>query len=141
MAGKKGNKGGPVNPVLVGSREEIDTAFERAGWTVAQDKNVNSLWKTFGAVVKGKGFDAAPMSTLYLYGRPEDLAFEKILSIFAKRHHLRIWEVPMTTADGQQMWLVVADHGNGFDVRPGVISHSVDPHVDLERAKMGADFV
>ena len=136
---KKGGEGGPLNVVLIGSRQEITAAFEKAGWTEAQDQNANSLWKTFEAMVKGTGYDAAPMSTLYMYGRPEDMAFEKMLNTFTHRHHLRIWRAPATSPDGRQIWVVVADHDNGFDVRPGVISHSVDPKVDLERAKVGAD--
>lgn len=136
---KKGNEGGPTNLVLIGGKDEIRAAFEKAGWTVAQDQNANSLWKTFEAVIKGKGYDEAPMSTLYMYGRPEDMAFEKMLNTFTMRHHLRIWKAPATAPDGRQIWLVVADHDNGFDIRPGVISHSVDPHVDLERVKVGAD--
>jgi LssY C-terminus len=136
---KKGNEGGPANLVLIGVRQEIATAFEKADWTAAQDQDANSLWKTFEAVIKGKGYDAAPMSTLYMYGRPEDMAFEKMLNTFTHRHHLRIWKAPAAAPDGRQIWLVVADHDNGFDVRPGVISHSVDPLVDLERAKVGAD--
>ena len=136
---KKGGEGGPLNLVLIGSREEIIAAFEKAGWTKAQDENANSLWKTFEAMVKGTGYDEAPMSTLYMYGRPEDMAFEKMLNTFTHRHHLRIWRAPATAPDGRQMWVVVADHDNGFDIRPGVISHSVDPKVDLERAKVGAD--
>jgi LssY C-terminus len=136
---KKGNQGGPVNLVLIGSKGEIRAAFEKAGWTVAQDQNADSLWKTFEAVIKGKGYDAAPMSTLYLYGRPEEMAFEKMLNTFTMRHHLRIWKAPVAGPDGRQVWLVAADHDNGFDIRPGVISHSVDPQVDLERAKVGAD--
>jgi LssY C-terminus len=136
---KKGNEGGPANLVLIGSRQEISAAFEKADWTSAQDQDANSLWKTFEAVIKGKGYDAAPMSTLYMYGRPEDMAFEKMLNTFTHRHHLRIWRAPATAPDGRQIWLVAADHDNGFDVRPGVISHSVDPLVDLERAKVGAD--
>ncbi len=136
---RKGNEGGPVNLVLVGSRQEIDAAFEKAGWTAAKEQDANSLWKTFEAVIKGKGYDAAPMSTLYLYGHPEDMAFEKMLNTFTHRHHLRIWKAPVAAPDGRPVWLVVANHDNGFDVRPGVISHSVDPRVDLERAKVGAD--
>lgn len=139
VVSKKGNKGGPVNLILIGSKEEIRAAFDEAGWTAAQDKNANSLWKTFEAVVKGKGYDAAPMSTLYLYGQPEEMAFEKMLNTFTKRHHLRIWKAPVTAPDGREIWLVVANHDNGFDIRPGVISHSINPHVDLERAKVGAD--
>ena len=136
---KKGGEGGPLNLVLIGSRQEITAAFEKAGWTEAQDENANSLWKTFEAMVKGTGYDEAPMSTLYMYGRPEDMAFEKMLNTFTHRHHLRIWRAPATAPDGRQMWVVVADHDNGFDIRPGVISHAVDPKVDLERAKVGAD--
>ena len=136
---KKGNEGGPVNLVLVGSRQEINAAFGKAGWTAAKDQDANSLWQTFEAVIKGKGYDAAPMSTLYLYGRPEDMAFEKMLNTFTHRHHLRIWKAPTGAPDGRPLWLVVADHDNGFDIHPGVISHSVDPKVDLERAKVGAD--
>lgn len=136
---KKGNEGGPVNLVLVGNRQEIIATFGKAGWTAAKDQDANSLWQTFEAVIKGKGYDAAPMSILYLYGRQEDMAFEKMLNTFTHRHHLRIWKAPAAAADGRPMWLVVADHDNGFDIRPGVISHSVDPHVDLERAKVGAD--
>jgi hypothetical protein len=136
---KKGNEGGPTNLILIGSRQEISAAFEKGGWTAAQDQDANSLWKTFEAVIKGKGYNAAPMSTLYMYGRPEDMAFEKMLNTFTHRHHLRIWKAPATAPDGRQIWLVVADHDNGFDVRPGVISHSVDPVVDLERTKVGAD--
>ena len=136
---KKGNEGGPVNLVLVGSRQEVTAVFEKAGWTEARDQDANSLWKTFEAVIKGKGYDAAPMSTLYLYGHPEDMAFEKMLNTFTHRHHLRIWKAPAVSPGGRQIWLVVANHDNGFDIRPGVISHSVDPHVDRERAKVGAD--
>ncbi len=136
---KKGGEGGPLNLVLIGGKQEIAAAFEKAGWTKAQDENANSLWKTFEAVVKGTGYDAAPMSTLYMYGRPEDMAFEKMLNTFTHRHHLRIWKAPADAPDGRPIWMVVADHDNGFDIRPGVISHSVDPHVDLERAKVGAD--
>ncbi|HZT71421.1 MAG TPA: LssY C-terminal domain-containing protein [Terriglobia bacterium] len=139
VVSRKGNLGGPVNIVLIGDKDEIATAFEKCGWTVAQDENANSLWKTFEAVIKGKGYDAAPMSTLYLYGRPEDMAFEKMLNTFTMRHHLRIWRAPAMAPDGREIWLVAADHDNGFDIRPGVISHSVDPRVDLERAKVGAD--
>jgi hypothetical protein len=136
---RKGNEGGPANLVLVGSRQEIDAAFVKAGWTAAKDQDANSLWKTFEAVIKGKGYDAAPMSTLYLYGHPEDMAFEKMLNTFTHRHHLRIWKAPTPAPDGRPVWLVVANRDNGFDIRPGVVSHSVDPLVDLERAKVGAD--
>lgn len=139
VVSRKGNQAGPVNVVLIGSKDMIQTAFEKAGWTEARKENASSVWKTFEAMVKREGYSAAPMSTLYLYGRPQEMAFEKMLNTFAKRDHLRIWKAPTATADGRPIWLVAASHDNGFVIRPEVISHFVDPNVDLERAKVGAD--
>jgi len=139
VASKKGSLGGVVNLVLIGSEQQIRAAFQKAGWTHAEEEKGTPLWKTLQAVIVGKGYDAAPMSTLYVYGRPEDMAFEKMLNTFAMRHHLRIWKAPATTAGGRQLWLVAADHDNGIDIHPGVVSHATDPHVDDERAKVGAD--
>lgn len=139
VASKKGTLGGVVNLVLIGSQQEIRGAFEKAGWTAAEEEKSVPLWQTFRAVIAGKGYDAAPMSTLYVYGRPQDMAFEKMLNTFAKRHHLRIWKAPMTSPQGREMWLVAADHDSGVDIHPGVVSHATDPHVDAEREKVGAD--
>ena len=67
------------------------------------------------------------------------MAFEKGLNTFAKRHHLRLWRSPKTTADGREIWLGAATHDTGIDVHPGVVSHAIDPDLDAERAKVGAD--
>lgn len=139
VVSKKGTLGGAVNLVLIGSQEEIRAAFMKARWTEAKEEKGGALWKTFEAVINGRGYDAAPMSTLYLFGRSEDMAFEKMLNTFAMRHHLRIWKAPGIASDGREIWLVAADHDNGIDIHPGVISHATDPHVDAEREKVGAD--
>lgn len=88
-----------------------------------------------------QGYDSAPVSQLYLYGRSEDLAFEKMLNTFAKRHHVRLWRSPAATAPGREIWLGAATHDTGMDIRPGVISHAIDPDLDDERTKIGADLV
>jgi LssY C-terminus len=139
VASKKGNLGGVVNLVLIGSQQEIRTAFEKAGWTHAEEEKGTPLWKTLQAVITGKGYDAAPMSTLYVYNRPQDMAFEKMLNTFANRHHLRIWKAPVKSPQGRDLWVVAADRDNGIDIHPGVVSHATDPLVDEERAKVGAD--
>jgi LssY C-terminus len=139
VASKKGTVGGVVNLVLIGNQQEIRTAFGKAGWTHAEEEKGTPLWKTLQAVIVGKGYDAAPMSTLYVYGRPQDMAFEKMLNTFANRHHLRIWKAPVKSPQGRDVWLVAADHDNGIDIHPGVVSHATDPHVDDEREKVGAD--
>ena len=139
--GKDGKPGDPLNLVLVGSADEIRRVFLAAGWSEAESKSDKSIWRTVRAVAANVGYGSAPVSQLYLYGRPEDLAFEKMLNTFTKRHHLRLWRSPKTTADGREIWLGGATHDTGFDIHPGVVSHAIDPDLDAERAKVGADLM
>jgi hypothetical protein len=97
------------------------------------------VWDTVRAVADNQGFGRAPVSDLYLFGHREDLAFEKGLNTFLKRHHLRLWRTAATTPGGREIWLGAATHDTGLDVHPGVVSHAIDPDLDAERAKVGAD--
>jgi hypothetical protein len=137
--GKDGKPGDPLNLIFVGSTEQIRQAFEKAGWAEAEKLTGKSLFETVRAVMANKGYGSAPVSQLYLYGRAEDLAFQKMLNTFAKRHHLRIWKSPVQTSDGREVWLSAATHDTGWDIRPGVLSHAIDPEIDKERDKVGAD--
>jgi len=138
-AGKGGKPGDPLNLVVVGKAEEIRRAFQEAGWAEAEKLTGKSLWETVRAVAANKGYGSAPVSQLYLFGRPEDLAFQKMLNTFAERHHLRLWRSSLTTSEGREIWLGAATHDVGWDIRPGVVSHAIDPEIDDERTKVGAD--
>jgi hypothetical protein len=138
---KDGKPGDPINLALIGTQAEIRQAFQKAGWTVPKDKNPSSIWRTIRAVTGNLGYDAAPLSDLYLFGRPEDMAYEKTLNTFTMRHHLRLWRSPVSAPDGTPIWLGATTHDIGFDIRPGVISHATSPHLDNERAKVGADLI
>ncbi len=140
-ATEKKTPGDPINLVLVGSENEIRQAFQQAGWDVPAIKQTQSIAKTVQAVVQGAGYGVAPISNLYLYGRPQDIAFEKVLNTFAMRHHLRLWRAPVTAPDGTPIWLGAAVHDTGFDIHPGVASHATSPDLDAERAKVGADIL
>lgn len=136
---KEGQPGDPLNLLVIGSPAEIRQAFHDGGWSEAEQKNAKSVWDTIRAVAANQGYHAAPVSQLYLYGHAEDFAFEKMLNTFMKRHHLRLWRAPLQTAGGHQVWLGAATHDTGLDVRPGVVSHAIDPNLDDERDKVGAD--
>ena len=136
---KGGKPGDPLNLVVVGNAEEIRRAFQEAGWAEAEKLTGKSLWETVRAVAGNKGYGSAPVSQLYLFGRPEDLAFQKMLNTFAERHHLRLWRSSATTSEGGEIWLGAATHDTGWDIRPGVVSHAIDPQIDDERTKVGAD--
>jgi len=136
---KDNRPGDPINLVFVGTMQEIEQAFHQAGWTEPKKKNQQSIWKTAEAVINNDGYNAAPVSDLYLFGRKEDLAFEKTLNTFNKRHHLRLWQTPGSAPDGRPIWLAAATHDVGIDVHPGVISHATDSDLDDERAQVGSD--
>jgi hypothetical protein len=138
-SGKEGKPGDPLNLVVIGNGTEILTVFNKAGWGEAERKTGKSLWDTARAMAGDQGFGRAPVSDLYLYGHREDFAFEKTLNTFMKRHHLRLWRTTSTTPDGREIWLGAATHDTGLDVHPGVVSHAIDPNLDAERAKVGAD--
>jgi len=136
----KDNKpGDPVNLVFAGTAEEIGQAFRAAGWAEPKGKNGQSIFDTARAVINGEGYGLAPVSDLYLFGRKEDLAFEKVLNTFNKRHHLRLWLTPGETADRRPIWLGAATHDVGIDIHPGVVSHATDPDLDDERNQVQAD--
>jgi hypothetical protein len=133
--------GDPLNLVVVGTAQQILSAFKDAGWSEAKKLGARSAVGTVKAMANDQGYGQAPVSQLYLFGRVEDLAFEKMLDTFLKRHHLRLWRSDVTGADGREIWLGASTHDIGLDVHPGVISHETDPDLDAERAKVGADLM
>jgi hypothetical protein len=138
----KDNKpGDPVNLVFVGTAPQIEEAFRKAGWLEPKRRNGVSILDTARAVANNEGFGTAPISDLYLYGHKEDMAFEKMLNTFNKRHHLRLWQTPVHAPDGRPVWLGAATHDTGIDVHPGVVSHATDPNLDDEREQVASDLV
>src|SRR5207247_3095938 len=69
--------GDPLNIALLGTEEEIIRAMTAAGWDPADPLNFRSSVRIVVDTVLRKPDDKAPVSNLYLFGRKEDLAFEK----------------------------------------------------------------
>ena len=82
----------PINIALIGNRQQAILAMEAAGWFLADRRTVlNALRQLYAAVLR-KPYPRAPMSQLYLFGRGQDLAFEKeIAGTRGHRHHVRFW--------------------------------------------------
>jgi hypothetical protein len=131
-----------TNLMFVGSRQQLEAAFDEAGWFEADDLSMRSAAKTIGATIRQSGYSSAPVSTLRINGRPPDLVFQKSLNTFANRHHLRIWKQP-TPYEGKDVWIGAATHdiaiSNG---RAGTKwSHRIDPHIDRERDWIATDLL
>jgi len=132
----QGNPGDMVNYALVGTQDQVTKAFAAAGWVqvdkTTQDAVVHGLISTLSHAA----YTEMPMSTLYLFGRSQDLSFARAdpLAVAAIRHHLRVWKTTETVG-GEPLWVGSATHDNGFekDQRNGGVTHHIDANVDQER--------
>jgi LssY C-terminus len=128
--------------MFLGNRQQVEDAFQKAGWSQAARLNDQSKLETFRAMAEMRGYQEAPVSVLLLNGRAPDLVFEKINDTFAARHHSRIWQRP-GTFDGKEIWVCSATHDTGirFSDETRTFIHKIDPRIDLERAKVVNDLL
>ena len=95
-----GLPGDPVNVVLIGTRQQLQSAFAVAGWSEADRLGVASSWRMVRAFVFNSPYATAPFSTLYLFGRGQDIGFQKAIDDSPrKRHHIRFWASSLTRAE------------------------------------------
>ena len=133
----QGIPGDPLNVGLVGSRQEAIRAIVAAGWHPADPITIKSSVEIGISVVLDRPYQDAPVSSLLYQGRKQDLAFEMLVGRSAKRrHHVRLWLVLPSGAEGREVWLGSAsfDRGVGFSHDTGQITHHIDPDLDAERA-------
>jgi len=128
--------------MFIGSQEQVQGAFAGAGWSQASKLGEKSKFDTLRALAEDRGYSEAPVSILYLDGRPPDMVFEKTNNTFSKRHHLRIWLRP-DPYRGQPVWVCAATHDTGIDfsAKDRTFIHKIDSQIDLERSKVVNDLL
>ncbi len=98
-----GLPGDPVNVALVGTLQQLRSAFARIGWSEADRLSLASSWGMVRAFVLNSPYPTAPFSTLYLFGRGQDIGFQKAIDDSPRqRHHIRFWALSLTRA--QDTW-------------------------------------
>lgn len=134
------NLGDMVNFVIVGSLKSVQAALEAASWHAADTTKKKAILDAALETYENKDYLQMPMSTLYLFGRPQDFGYEMAepIAMVASRHHFRIWKAPFTW-NGQEVWVGAGTHDVGFakDKRNGSVTHKIDPVVDGERDNIG----
>jgi hypothetical protein len=134
--------GDPINVALVGSETGLKAAMRAAGWYPADPLSLKSDLKIAEATVLSGPYHQAPVSSLYLWGRKEDLAFEKPVGDNPrKRHHVRFWRSAELDAEGRPLWVgsVTFDERVGLSDTTGQVTHHIAPDVDAERDGLFAD--
>lgn len=87
----------PVNiAVIAKSKHELRKAMKAAGWYEADPHSLKNNIREAWSIVFNTAYPTAPVSTLYLFNRPHDIAFQ--IPTNAKmsartRHHVRFWRL------------------------------------------------
>jgi hypothetical protein len=137
-----GIHGDPLNISIIGDEDDLLSAMLAAGWYPADPITFKSSLRIAESTVFHRPYIDAPVSSLFLFGRKEDLAFEKPVGDDARqRHHVRFWRAPAENNSGKPYWLgaVTFDRSVGFSHTTGQITHHIAPDVDTERDALIAD--
>ena len=139
VTNRQGRPGDALNLVFWGTRSDIKAAFARAGWLVPNRPTPRIIWPL---IRRRWHYKRLPIFNLYVYGRPEDLAYvlPNPRLIVERRHHVRIWKTDYKL-DGIPLWVGSATHDVSIEVvlRKLSIFHRINPNVDQERNFIGHD--
>ena len=136
---REGREGDMVNLVFVAEPNELQQAFQRAGWVKTDGWKPTFVWHL---ARHGTSDATLPMARFYLFGRVQDYSYAlpDPDAIMSRRHHLRIWKTDYKI-NGTPIWagsatrdvaIIFAKHGR-------LINHRIDPEVDAERDFVGTD--
>lgn len=143
----------PVNIGLYGTLDELRAAFAAIGWVEADKLTLASSWRMVRAFVFNEAYPAAPFSTLYLFGRGQDIGFQKAIDDSPrKRHHVRFWgrgRESMDDVSSASFWLNTdapppgarvpwvgagtRDTGFGLTKLTFQVTHATDSDTNVER--------
>jgi hypothetical protein len=138
----QGIPGDPLNVALVGTEEQVVRAMISSGWDPADPVTLRSSVRIASSVLRNRPYADAPVSSLFVFGRKQDLAFEKPVGNSARRrHHVRLWKSTELGRGGVPLWIgaVKFDRSVGLSHLTGQITHHIGPDIDAERDGLFAD--
>lgn len=131
--------GDPVNLAVVGPEEELRHAMKKAGWVEADPITPATAWRTLVSTLLGRSYPQAPVSSLYVFGNKQDLAFQReIDGNPRKRHHVRFWKCPpgwLLPGGLSVDWVGAGtyDRSVGLSLFTFQITHKIADRTDEER--------
>lgn len=146
--------GDPVNVVLIGTLQQLRATFAVAGWVEADRLGLATSWRMARAFVLNSPYPTAPFSTLYLFGRGQDIGFQRSIDNSPrKRNHIRFWALSLAHAEGtvgtaafwinadrppddtRVLWVGAGTRDTGFSLTRLTfqITHATDADTNAER--------
>jgi hypothetical protein len=141
---RKGKEGDVVNLAFVGTREQVENAFQSAGWNGSDSVSAGSVFREAHALFSLSNYPHLPISRQLLDGKFPDYERQKSFDSYAKRDHLRIWGMP-DDWNGQPLWLSGTIHEVSADLsfssRGGRFKfvHHLDSNLDEARDRVVRD--
>lgn len=125
--------GDPLNLVVIGFPTDVYAAFIRAGWDETETVTRTSSMKTIASFLSGGEYRYSPVSRLYVFGRPQDAAFQRTRENIHERNHLRLW-MSRARFEGVPVFIgqISRDIGVRFTTKT-ITTHKIDPNVDETR--------
>lgn len=149
----------PINIGIIGTRRQIVEAMEQAGWYVADPHTPRNMLHEVVATILHQPYPNSPMSSLYLFGRHQDIGFNiPIEGSWKHRHHVRFWATTFDPYSRQQplsadkihwfprrelrehqdeplLWLGAASKDVGLALirHNAQLTHMIHPDTDAER--------
>ena len=141
LGGDRATPGDPLNLVMVGEGDHVMATLIRRGWDFTETLTLGNAWRTVMSSVLSREYRTAPVSPLYLFGRPQDAAFQKTRDDVDERNHLRLWRAPVNV-EGTPVWVgqISRDIGIKLSGRT-LVTHKIDPVVDEARFYLQLDIM
>jgi hypothetical protein len=100
-----------------------------------------ALMRTIKSFLYGERYRYSPISPLYVYGRHQDIGFQKARGTIHERNHMRLWQSPIRFR-GKKVFVgqISRDIGIKFTLKsPTISTHVIDPNVDEARRYLAED--
>ena len=105
----------------------------RRGWDLTETIRLGTAWRTVASSVFKSSYRTSPISSLYLFDRPQDMALQKARSHVDERNHLRLWLAPVTL-EGKSVWVGQISRDIGVRLpSKTLVTHKIDTVVDEAR--------
>lgn len=129
------NAGDPLNFVVIGEPTQVMAALSQSGWSFTHRIDWTTVRRMIASALAGTQYPNAPVSDLFVFGRRQDLAFQRARFTLAQRNHMRLWLAPYTF-EGRSVWIGQVSRDIGIKLTrksPTFTTHVIDSLVDETR--------
>ena len=148
----------PVNIAIVCKDEAaLRRALEKAGWYIADKPTLKNMIREAYAIIFNRPYSTAPFSSLFLFGRKQDIGFQIQNGnppTPRHRHHIRFWQLEskakkphdhthfwaaifqLFPTKKRHIWIGAATHDVGpfaLRIQNLQITHKIDAQTNRER--------